>query len=268
MACLFYIRKTLPSNGPPERFHCLEVHPGFTLSEGHKRQQETQHRQNDLRPYIGSPFHPKLPPNRNPFIQKLYPFDHPRHHKIPNPRRRIFPRPKPSSPPPCPVKNNTNKKTSEATTQILSVTPTSISTSTTIPPPMTTLAPKVTTTSATVNSGTTGSPATTSAQPSTTPLQTTAVAPTTSPATSVPLPSSAPQTTTAPNTTPAPSTTTATRDTSKTTAAPTTQTSTSATTQSTTVEKTTSPSIEKTLLQFLSSISQLQEQIWNIIKRY
>ncbi|XP_027826553.2 mucin-7 [Ovis aries] len=240
----------------------------FSLSEGHKKQQETQDRQNDLRPYVGSLSYPKLPPNRNPFIQKPYPFDHPRHHKIPNPRRRIFPRPKPSSPPNCPVKHNTvDKNTLEATTQIPSVTPTSISTSTSIPPTMTTLAPKATTTSATANSGTTGSPAT-SAQPSTTPLRTAAAIPTTSPATSVPLPSSAPEPTAAPNTTPAPSPTTVTPETPKTTAAPTTQTSTSTSAQSTTVEKTTSPSIEKTLLQFFLSINQLREQIWNIIKRY
>ncbi|KAJ1060934.1 hypothetical protein K5549_002221 [Capra hircus] len=241
----------------------------FSLSEGHKKQQETQHRQNDLRPYVGSLSYPKLPPNWNPFIQKPYPFDHPRHHKIPNPRRRIFPRPKPSSPPNCPVKHNTvDKNTLEATTQIPSVTPTSISTSTRIPPTMTTLAPKATTTSATANSGTTGSPATTSAQPSTTPPRTTAAIPTTSPATSVPLPSSAPEPTAAPNTTPAPSPTTVTPKTPKTTAAPTTQASTSTSAQSTTVEKTTSPSIEKTLLQFFLSINQLREQIWNIIKRY
>nr|XP_008528906.1 PREDICTED: mucin-7 [Equus przewalskii] len=179
----------------------------FSLSEGHTQQQKVLHKKINVHRYTldhHSPFHPQFRPDRNLLIQKHFLFNQPRPWKPSNPRRK-YKGPKHVKPPKHPAKNDTgvNNNTSEATTQVPSVEPTSTSTKIVPSPSVTILAPDATTT-ARENNGNTGLSATTPSPPSSPALpDTTAAPPISSPATA---PSPATPDTTAAPPTPSPAT--------------------------------------------------------------
>ncbi|XP_038541765.1 mucin-7 [Canis lupus familiaris] len=240
----------------------------FSLCEGWKKQGKIHHKRNNVQQYTLDrrlPTHLKFHPNWNILIQKHLIFGPHRYPKRPNPNRRK-PKPTRPQPPKCPTKTNTvvSNSTSEANTQIPSLSP--ITTSNKIvKSPGVTSTNNVSTISQKEDTNTGPSAATPSTQPSPALPDTTAAPPTSSLTTPAPQPSSPLlDHTTAPNTTPNPSPTTPASPTSKTTTAPTTQTTTPATTLTTTVEQTTSPSSQNANSQFWQYIYELIKYISGI----
>ncbi|XP_014639861.1 PREDICTED: mucin-7 [Ceratotherium simum simum] len=179
----------------------------FSLSEGQKQQRKIYHKKNSVRQYIldhRSPFHPQFRPDRKLLIQKHFLFNQPR--KPSNSIRKYYTLPEYLRPPKYPIKNNTvvNNNTSEATTQIPSVSPTSTSSKNVLSPGVIPFVQNATTTSARENNVTTGSSAATPApQSSPAPPETTAAPTTSSPATTAPqTPSVSVETTDTPATVP------------------------------------------------------------------
>ncbi|CAK7291928.1 hypothetical protein VULLAG_LOCUS2216 [Vulpes lagopus] len=259
----------------------------LSLCEGRKKQGKIHHKRNNVQQYTLDrrlPTHLKFHPNWNILIQKHLIFGPHRYPKLPNPNRRK-PKPNRPQPPKCPTKNNTvvNSSTSEANTQIPSLSPITTSNKTETSPGVTSTN-NASTISQKEDTNTGPSAATPSTQPSPALPDTTAAPPTSSLTTPAPqlsstlldhttapntTPNPAPNTTPnpSPNTTPNPSPTTPASPTSKTTTAPTTQTTIPATTLTTTVEQTTSPSSQNANYRLLQYIYELIKYIYGIIPK-
>ncbi|GAB5570759.1 mucin-7 [Prionailurus iriomotensis] len=178
------------------------------VSEGQKKPWKIHRKRSSVQRYTlhhRLPFHLKRQPNRITLIQKHLLFGPYRYQKPSRPIRRQ-PMPKYLWLHKCPVTSSTvvNSKTSEATTQIPSLSPTSTSNKITESPGVTSFIPNATTVSENINTG--SSAGTPSPQPSPAPPETTTVPPTSSqglPETTTTQPTSFP---TLPETTATPST--------------------------------------------------------------
>uniref|UniRef100_A0ABI7Y447 Uncharacterized protein n=1 Tax=Felis catus TaxID=9685 RepID=A0ABI7Y447_FELCA len=154
----------------------------FSVSEGQKKPWKIHHKRSRVQRYTlhhRLPFRLKPQPNRITLIQKHLLIAPYRHQKPSRPIRRQ-PMPKYLWLHKCPVTSSTvvNSKTSEATTQIPSLSPTSTSNKITESPGVTSFIPNATTVSENIKTG--SSAGTPSPQPSPAPPETTTAPPTSS----------------------------------------------------------------------------------------